>query len=109
MGTERIVGKKQSSSRSAFRIVAPDTAQRAALEKNSGSDPRTVVNREMLYIEDTAAEAIGFIHDKSPQSLLLGFYHNIGIYSNVILHYSVNFDFKTDKTTGSPIIIKISL
>ena len=35
----------------AFGVVAPPALQGAALEKNGGSDPRTVVNGKMLDIE----------------------------------------------------------
>ena len=37
-----------------FRIVAPETAKGAALKKNSGSDVRPIVNREMLDIKKTS-------------------------------------------------------
>ena len=35
-----------------FRIMTPETANVAALQKNSGADPRTIVETEFLYIKN---------------------------------------------------------
>jgi hypothetical protein len=46
-----------------LRIMAPDTAAATALEKNRSPDPRTVMDRETLYIEN-GPPAIIHVSDK---------------------------------------------
>ena len=35
-----------------FRIMTPETVNVAALQKNSGADPRTIVETEFLYVKN---------------------------------------------------------
>ena len=36
-----------------LRVATPQASQRAALEENSGPDPRSVADSESLYVENT--------------------------------------------------------
>ena len=54
--------------RQPFRIVAPDTPHRAALQKDSSADTGAVVYAEPLDVEDNAANnfCAWFKHDQIP-------------------------------------------
>jgi hypothetical protein len=55
----------------ALRIMAPLAAQRAALEKDSGADPGTIVHRELFYVEYQASRQTLFTRQSKWTSQLI--------------------------------------